>query len=486
MIESVISTTDIIEQLRGSMIASYDTGSGGATVTNIVTALLAFQKITPAITVGTIAPTATVAFNVSNITILNALYQLREMVGGYISVDTDKALQWANDIGEDTGQQIRLRKNLKGIVKEVDWGGIFTRLYPSGSGITLSDNVFVSQAADKDADVTYGYLTLGGQYACYKGWTAAGAALPATIDVYRESAWVSLSMDDAGGTDWVNPTNAVDDNTGTQTSYTRGSGGFYSSTLTCEEYDPVLANGVRFYIYSNVEPEDIADIIVKIEVDSVWTEIYNGVFDADWWGAWHQIEFDPQIVSGVSVRLGKGGLLGDTVIFLVAEVEIRTNYFEDTSFWLQGADERTLRCAIGDYKAGDDYYISYTHADFLKAWDAIATYDDIAEKKSNNKIAYADALLVWGRLVLTVYKVLPVNYEVKAIMLSECGASFAFEDLHLGSIVNAADEELGIDVDVRVVRIDYPDLLDPINAVVELSNRVSDITDTFKDIYNKL
>ena len=72
------------------------------------------------------------------------------------------------------------------------------------------------------------------------------------------------------------------------------------------------------------------------------------------------------------------------------------------------------------------------------------------------------------------------------MLFRSCGANFSFEELQLGSIVNVVDEELSIDVDARVVRIDYPDLLDPAKATVEISNKVSDIADTFRDIYNKL
>jgi len=487
MIESIIDTTDVIEQLRGSIVTSYDTDSGGETVETIVTALLTFQKITPLITVGTIEPTDTIAFSVSNITILNAIYQLRETVGGYISVNIDRELNWLDDIGEDTGQQIRFRKNLKGVVKEVDWGGLCTRLYPSGSEVVLSDNDIIGEAADKSSEGSYGYLTLIPQYVCYKDWTALGAALPASLKVYRQSDWVSYSPDEASG--WTDSANAHDGNTGTNAYYVIPNGQFLSATLLVREYTPTLCNAVRIYFLNLAA--DIAKVKVQISTDNItYTTIYYGVFEEPWGNySWTQFPFAP--ASGpieaayVRVHLETESLIGDKYVY-IGEVEFRSNYFVDTAVWKQGADERTLRCAIGDYESGDTYFVSYTHANYLRAWDKIGTYGDIAKTENNSKIAYADALLVWGRLMLTSYKIPPVSYEVEALMLSECGANFDFEKLELGSIVNVVDEELGIDIDARVVRINYPDLIDPSKAVVEISSKVSDLADTFKDIYNKL
>lgn len=146
-LDTLITTTEadgLINQLADEqLIAAYT--ATNLTVTQIVTALLGYQILSPAITIGTIAPTdsRTMTFNAGE-TILRCLHRLRETVGGYISVDNDRALQWSDSIGEDTGQQIRYKKNLKGITREVDYTTIANRVYAYGAGegdarIKLSD-----------------------------------------------------------------------------------------------------------------------------------------------------------------------------------------------------------------------------------------------------------------------------------------------------------------------------------------------------------
>jgi len=135
MIITEIETQDLASQLAKETITSYE--AEDATVATIVSALLAFQVQTPAIAVGTIDgaySALTRSIKVDGDTILRALYRLRDTVGGYIYVDNDRQLQWASSIGEDKGQQIRYRKNLKGIEREIDYTKLFNRIYAYGAG----------------------------------------------------------------------------------------------------------------------------------------------------------------------------------------------------------------------------------------------------------------------------------------------------------------------------------------------------------------
>jgi hypothetical protein len=135
MIETKVETQDLISQLGREIVVSYETDA--AFVVQIVTALLAFQVQTPAITLGTIDPSyywLIRAIKVDGDTILRALYRLRDTVGGYIYVDNNRALQWVTSLGEDKGQQIRYRKNLKGIEREIDYTQLFNRIYAYGAG----------------------------------------------------------------------------------------------------------------------------------------------------------------------------------------------------------------------------------------------------------------------------------------------------------------------------------------------------------------
>ncbi len=129
-----VSCDGLIGQLVDEqLIAAYSPVA--QTPTQIVTALLALQLLSPAITVGTIAPTSlrTITFKPGE-TILKCLYRLRDTVGGYISIDNNRALQWSDSIGEDTGQQVRYQKNLVGVTREVDYTTIANRIYAYGAG----------------------------------------------------------------------------------------------------------------------------------------------------------------------------------------------------------------------------------------------------------------------------------------------------------------------------------------------------------------
>jgi len=146
-----IECDGILNQLSDEQhIVDYEASS--QTVTQIVTALLALQVLTPAITIGTILPTNTVSMKASTgETLLRTLLNLRDMVGGYIYVDDDRALQWTTSLGQDVGQQIRYQKNLLGVSKETDFTTIANRIYAYGSG-SGSARVKLSQAAGSPPD----------------------------------------------------------------------------------------------------------------------------------------------------------------------------------------------------------------------------------------------------------------------------------------------------------------------------------------------
>jgi len=153
--------------------------------------------------------------------------------------------------------------------------------------------------------------------------------------------------------------------------------------------------------------------------------------------------------------------------------------------WHQGANERTLRCAIGDYDAGAVYTVTYERADYLIAWDVIATYGRLSKNWNNRDIGTAGTLLELGRSELTNSKTPPVTYTIHAADLSVYD-DFDFEALQLGSIVTVIDEELGIDVSVRVTKIIRPNLQGaPQDMHLELSNKVKSIADALADMYRQ-
>jgi len=275
MIISEIETLDLISQLGKELVTSYE--AEDATISTIVSALLDFQVLTPEITVGTIDESysgLTRSIKVDGDSILRALYRLRDTVGGYIYVDNDRQLQWASSIGENKGQQIRYRKNLQGIEREIDYSKLFNRIYAYGEG-------------EGDA---------------------------------------RIKLSDAEG--------------------------------------------------------QTEDYVEDTDSQTEWGGIYPGVFV-----------------------------------------------------------DRT--------------------------------------------ITHPDTLLAWANLLLGDYKDPPIYYRIDTVDLSHSEELvFSFEALQLGSIVNVIDEDLGIDVDTIVVKIEHPDLLHPEQMTLELANRTKDITDVLTGVYD--
>ena len=134
MITTKVELLDLMSQLGRETVVEYLAES--KTIDAIVDDLLAMQILTPAITKGTISNSIkdlTRSIQVDGDTILRALMRLRDTVGGYIEVDNDRELNWLDSIGEDKGQQIRYRKNLKGIERDMDYSSLVNRLYAYGA-----------------------------------------------------------------------------------------------------------------------------------------------------------------------------------------------------------------------------------------------------------------------------------------------------------------------------------------------------------------
>jgi phage minor structural protein len=160
-LETRISALSLLSQLDDELVTDYT--AENKTITQIVTALLAFQINPHPILLGTIEPTVSRSIEVQQDTIFNVLTTLRDTVGGYIFVDKDRKFNWLNDIGEDKGQQIRYRKNIKGLYRTLDFSNFGNRLYCYGAGegtarIKLSDaeGYSLDYVEDTDSQDLYG------------------------------------------------------------------------------------------------------------------------------------------------------------------------------------------------------------------------------------------------------------------------------------------------------------------------------------------
>lgn len=348
----LITTADakgLLDQLvEETLVEEYDTGAEGKTINDITDDLLALQVKANPIAKGTISPTETRAIRIpAGDSLLRAFLRLRDSVGGFIYVDTDRKLQWPTTLGQDVGQQIRYRKNLLGISRTTNYTKLINKLYPYGAGevgvrVALDDLLIEDEEATKSSDASYGYLTLGGLYQCYGAWTGEGDALPDEMIIYEDAGDVSAD-------------------------------------------------------------------------------------------------------------------------------------------WVQGVDEQTLRCDIGDYNAGATYTITYRHALYL--WDGTA--EPVVKQRSDRSILHPETLLAWGKLVVTDYKDPYYTYRIQTIDLSQSYEhDFSFEALQLGSVVNVIDEDLGINVATTIVRIKHLDLLHPERMDVELANKSTTIADILAEVYD--
>jgi len=100
---------------------------------------------------------------------------------------------------------------------------------------------------------------------------------------------------------------------------------------------------------------------------------------------------------------------------------------------------------------------------------------------TDKSITDPDVLLAWANLKLAEMIAPRATYRVDMVNLAAMG--WTFEVLQLGSIVKVIDEDLGIDIDARIVRI-IRDLSNPENIQVEISNVTLDFIDTSRGVYD--
>lgn len=126
----------ILTRLSSEYVDTYDTTSSGKSFSTVIAELLALQVNTPAITVGTIEPTATIAISASSSDIYSILNNIRDAYGGWFEVDASRALNWYNDNTNTPDREIRRKKNLKAITYTPGYSQIVNRVYAYGNGET--------------------------------------------------------------------------------------------------------------------------------------------------------------------------------------------------------------------------------------------------------------------------------------------------------------------------------------------------------------
>lgn len=139
--EAVVKCSGFATVLQDNIVPAEVTWTN-KTVTQIVTDLLAYQSVAR-VSLGTIdaALNITVAgYRVSFDNLMKACWELRNVVGGYISVDpvagtpTRRQLNLRATVGQDIGQRVQKGFNLRGVGKATDPTEAVTKIYALGRG----------------------------------------------------------------------------------------------------------------------------------------------------------------------------------------------------------------------------------------------------------------------------------------------------------------------------------------------------------------
>jgi len=544
-------------------------------IVSVISDLLQKQAVTPAITQGVIDPDVTRSLNlVEGDTLLRAINRLHATVECYIDVDNDKALQWLNDIGEDTGQQIRYRKNLKGIERETDYTPIVNRLSASGAGsgidrielatkqLEYDDETFTIIRGSEDApevqtdnntsiylgeaegyaaragvkvtvanrvitslsfllskaDVGVGYRNHGPVYFRIRKTSddeiIVGGTLGSSggIVTWPDKAWYTVTFDepvnineevrllcefyegggevphrlycyyqstdvkanevftyyDGGYTD-----EATDDATYKYT-YTSGS----ATIRSCGQKLTVSNKAVYKLMFPLKKVGDptgpvVFDMATVAEGSCIGHEILCDASElsADEW-TWYSVAFRPEYITNTNeeVRAYVSFHGGDNSNYIIMP---RT-----TSSVVADECYTTYSISAG-WVDNTDYDSPYIYAWVLEDATSQAAWGVHCKPLSNTDMTDFDGLLAWAELELARLKDPRIAYRIDTVDLSAHGEiDFSFEALQLGSQITVIDEELDISVKLRVVKITHSDLLHPEQMVIEVANKVRDITDT--------
>ena len=393
-------------RLGSEMVVSYDVDD---TITNIITALIAMQERANPVTVGTIDATIgayTRQLNVSKQWLLLTLLTLRDTAGGYLEVDNDYKLQWTADVGEDTGQQIRYKKNLTGITREVDYSKMVNRLYAYGSGAVVL-------AADYIDDL--GSIARYGRYTGFLTNTDIDDA-----DTLTE--WATLKL--------------------------------------AESKDPVVSYKINTADFSALDTR-IDWSFETLELGSVINII------------------DEELGAGFDFNIGapainRASTYPDSVTYLnFGGYAGYTGKIRSVDIW---ANTNMTGCKVGTFRYTDSG--KYVCRDYNTIGNV--TSGSAQTFTVNIDVGFADRIGIY-------FATGDIEADTAGFggLLIKNGDAFdspewTLDDFYGGDAASCygACVGAGIDVDVRVVKIEHRDMLNPSDMIIDFTNKLPDITDT--------
>jgi len=345
-----------------------------------------------------------------------------------------------------------------------------------------------------DSDASYGYLKLQ-DYKCYYGWTGEGDALNTDeVVIYRTVTETGATFDDCSDSSgWDNVSAGSDGDTATIAAKT-----YFASEWTTYPFIAMnnypsgrRCTSVKWYItdknMSTLLPENkIIDILIQVTYDGTnWTTI-EGSWDSSWFDDWGQHDFgDTVLLKGVRIYIRSSAADGTSLV-CVNEVEMVTTDENETSLFVQGENEATFRCAIGDYHSVGTYHVGYFHAAYIKNTEAITSVKERSKIITSNYITDGATLFKWARAQLPLTAIAEKTYSSNIIFLDEVDKNFEFDELRLGNLVTLIQEELDINDKLRIVGKSQPDLDNPANGSIEIQTKIRSLADSFRALWARI
>jgi len=172
--------------------------------------------------------------------------------------------------------------------------------------------------------------------------------------------------------------------------------------------------------------------------------------------------------SGQQIRYGKN-LIGIDRVIDYTTLKNR--------LYVYGAGEGETRLKLSDVVGYEEDFVEDATSQAL--WGGI--YSSAFVDRS---ITHPDTLMAYAEILLNLYKNPKITYQISTIDYSYV-SGIEFERFILGSIVKIIDEDLGIDISLRVIQIQRPDLIgNPELMEIQLDTLVKDITDSLNEVYD--
>jgi hypothetical protein len=420
---------------------------------DIVTALLALQEHPNPITEGDITISGTRSLTIPYDTILGAIQRLHESVGGYYWVDGDGAFHWTPDIGEDTGQILRLGRNLTSVRLTTDYSELRNRLYCYGAGdgearVRLGKGQSITRPLVSSDVAAYYYerapvsewrFSLGGwggriivgyPFSSYSH--AGGAARFPDVKVPQGAtilaARLVLTAHGTPGSGSSVNSRVYGENVDNAGSFTNAAG-----------YNTRRANATTKYTWDSIES----------------------------WTGGSEYTFNVQPI--VQAIVNRGGWSNGNAM----------------AIWWEDHERRTTD-ALQSRRARADVNSQYSprlEIDFEEA-GAVDYIEDAASIEQygfaggpplvEKAITDPATLFEWAVRQLSILAYPHVSYAASAVDLSALG--FALDAIGLGNQVRLLADAIGLNAKTRIVSVSR-DILDAMNVSVELSNRERTVLD---------